>query len=92
MEHVYEGRRHPERLEVAFLTEVNGKPFLLDDGYLWVKPMHTTAWIGTLLQGVQHTKERIRIRVEQSRHGSKILSAEKVETPATVLEFPTEVR
>lgn len=87
VQHVYEGRRHPERLEVHLLTEVNGKPFLLADGYLWVKDQDITAWIGSLLQGVQHTGERVRIRVEESRYGSKITAAEKVETPATVLEF-----
>lgn len=86
--HVYVGRKRADRLEVVLDTMWNGKPFLLDDAYLWLKAGdYRNELVATLLQGVQHTGERVRVQVESSVYGNKVVWAEKVEAPAKVLAF-----
>lgn len=78
--HVYPGRNRSDRLDVIFQIEKDGKPFEMD-GYLWVKSQDRSEWVGSLLQAVQHTGERVRLRGEEKPYGWKITWAEKIETP-----------
>jgi hypothetical protein len=87
IQHVYDGRRHRDRLEVEFLIQRRGKPFHVD-GYLWVKDTRTEL-AGSLLKAAQFNADMpLRLTLVETTWGNKILWAEMIESNVTTWHKP----